>query len=136
MREGSCERSAATAPCADRFLVGLVDDDMSFREALQGWLSSCGVRVAAFTSGEELLTSEDLDQVCCLVLDVRMPGMDGIALCKAVKSLRVDLPVVFVSSQDDAKTRELAIEAGAADFLGKPLDSTRLLALIETMRGG
>jgi FixJ family two-component response regulator len=136
MCSGSCERSAATAPYADRFLVGLVDDDVSFREALEGWLSACGVKVAAFASGEAFLDSEHLNAVSCLVLDVRMPGMDGLSLCRTARALRGDLPVIFVSSHDDAKTREHAIEAGAKDFLSKPLDSSRLLALIEAMRGG
>jgi two-component system response regulator FixJ len=115
--------------------VGLVDDDVSFREALDGWLSACGVKVAAFASGEAFLNSEHLNVVSCLVLDVRMPGLDGLSLGRSVKALRGDLPVIFVSSRDDTKTREHAAEAGAAGFLGKPLDSSRLLALIEALRG-
>lgn len=136
MSSGSCERSAATAPCADRFLVGLVDDDLSFREALHGWLSACGVKVAAFESGDALLGSPEVDEISCLVLDVRMPGMNGLAVCRQVKILRGSLPVIFVSSQDDARTREHAAAAGATAFLSKPLDSAKLLALIEALRDG
>ena len=136
MSSGSSERSAATAPCADRFLVGLVDDDISFREALHGWLSACGVKVVAFASADELLSSSQVDRISCLVLDVRMPGMNGLALCREVKILRGTLPVIFVSSQDDPRTQEHAAAAGATAFLSKPLDSANLLAVIEALREG
>jgi FixJ family two-component response regulator len=120
------ERSAA---------ISVVDDDESILDSTRQLLRSAGHRVSTFASAEEFLNSGSVESSACVVLDVKMPGIDGLDLQRRLIDSGATVPIVFISAHDDARTRERAIRAGALDFLKKPFDAGRLLATIETALG-
>ena len=114
-------------------LVSVVDDDQSVRESLAGLLRSVGLGVQVFASAEEFLASEQIQATDCLILDVRMPGMDGLELQRHLKVSHPELPVVFITahgSEQEARLR--ALDAGAVDYLLKPLSEEEVLSAIQT----
>ncbi len=113
-------------------LVSVVDDDESIRDSTRTLLRSVGHRVATFPSAETFLDSGALAETKCLVLDIRMPGMDGLELQRRLMSSGAEVPIVFVTAHDDQPNRHQAEEAGAAGFLCKPFDASALLTVVET----
>jgi FixJ family two-component response regulator len=116
---------------ANRPLISVVDDDESVREAIEGLIRSVGFAVKIFASAEEFLNSDHLSDTDCLILDVRMPGMDGIELHRHLLASHREMPVIFITahgSDDWARSRALA--NGAVDFLSKPLSEDELLSAI------
>jgi FixJ family two-component response regulator len=114
-------------------LISVVDDDDSVRESLAGLLRSVGLAVKVFASAEELLASDTPDRTDCLILDVRMPGMNGLELQRHLKSTHPLLPVVFITahgSEDEIRLR--AMDAGAVDYLLKPLSEEEVLAAVQS----
>ena len=119
----------------ERPLVSVVDDDESVRESLPDLLRKFGFAARAFSSAEEFLTSDSVGKTKCLILDVAMPGMNGLDLQRELKRRGQKVPVIFITAQKDSKLREQAFEQGAAQFLYKPFSATALLeALKETMK--
>jgi FixJ family two-component response regulator len=111
--------------------VYLVDDDPDLLKALQRLLQSAGLRCAAFGSAQEFLQGHDRHAPGCLVLDLSMPGLDGLALQRELAQQGSALPIVFLSGRGDIPVTVQAMKHGATDFLTKPVDDTELLAAIE-----
>jgi FixJ family two-component response regulator len=112
-------------------VVFVVDDDPSVRKSLERLLASAGCRVEAFASAREFLARERHPGPCCLVLDVRMPGLTGLELQEALAAAGRRMPIVFVTGHVDAPMRVKAMKGGAVDLLTKPVDGKDLLAAIE-----
>jgi FixJ family two-component response regulator len=111
--------------------VFLVDDDPSFLKGLSRLLRSAGLAVATFSSAAQFLEAHDPSQPGCLVLDVAMPGLDGLALQKALAEAGSARPIVFLTGQGDIPKSVRAMKGGAVDFLTKPVDDAVLLQAIE-----
>jgi FixJ family two-component response regulator len=107
--------------------VAIVDDDESIRAALQGFMKEAGLPAQAFASAEEFLGNGELQQVGCLVVDIRMPGMSGLELQARLNAERHRIPTVFITAHGDASMRMQALRAGAVEFLAKPFDEEVLL---------
>ncbi len=110
--------------------VVVVDDDRSVRRSLQRLLGVHGFEVETFGSAEEFLGAGPLPGPCCLVLDLKLPGLDGFALQRALGQDRAPPPIVFVSGHGDIPTSVRAIKAGAVDFLSKPVSEKTLIPAV------
>jgi FixJ family two-component response regulator len=115
-------------------LIAIVDDDQSFREALQSLLTLIGFRTAIFASARSFLDSPQLPGVSCAILDVSMPGMDGLELQQHLASIH-PIPIIFITDLRDAKTREQAFQAGAISFLNKPVREETLIDALNSALG-
>ena len=113
-------------------LISVVDDDDSVRESLGGLIRSVGFAVKAFASAEEFLTSDRLPDTDCLILDVRMPGMNGLELQRQLAASHMSIPVIFITAHGDEETRVRALNGGAVDYLLKPFSEEALLNAINT----
>jgi FixJ family two-component response regulator len=107
-------------------LVAIVDDDQSFREALDSLLRLIGFRTAIFASARDFLDSPQFPDVSCVILDISMPGMDGLELQQHLVATH-PIPIIFITDLRDAKTREQAVRAGAISFLNKPVSGETLI---------
>ena len=107
-------------------LIAIVDDDQSFREALQSLLTLIGFRTAIFASARDFLNSLQFPDVSCVILDVSMPGMDGLELQQHLLATH-PIPIVFVTDLRDARTRDQAVTSGAISFLNKPVSEETLI---------
>ena len=107
-------------------LVAIVDDDQSFREALDSLLRLIGFRTAIFASARDFLDSPQFPDVSCVILDISMPGMDGLELQQHLVVTH-PIPIIFITDLRDAKTREQAVRAGAISFLNKPVSEETLI---------
>jgi two-component system, chemotaxis family, CheB/CheR fusion protein len=110
--------------------VIVVDDDASIRRALRRQLQILGFNVLDFGSAEEFLTSQIPTGDACLLLDVYMPAMTGIELCKKMTEAGRTLPAILISGRDDAQTKKLMREAKPIASLIKPFDEKSLLRAI------
>jgi len=113
-------------------VVLVVDDDPSVRRGLDRLLRAAGYRVEAFASGQELLDGADLEAAGCLILDVRLPGLNGLDLQETLVEGGNTVPIIFITGHGDAAMNLRALKAGAVDFLQKPFDER---ALLEAVRG-
>lgn len=116
-------------------LISVVDDDESVRDSTRTLLRSAGYKVATFESGESFLDSDTLPETRCLVLDMCMPGMDGLELQRHLSASDTGVPIIFVTAHDDGKSRQLAIDGGASDFFSKPFAASAFLAAIRIIVG-
>ena len=112
-------------------LIAVVDDDVSLREALSGLLSAYGHRIDAYSSGYDLLASDRLGDYDLFILDVQMPGIDGLELQEGILTAGVDSPIIFLTSDQNPEVRSRALAMGAVAFLGKPFHSGDLLAQLD-----
>jgi FixJ family two-component response regulator len=112
-------------------LVSVVDDSESVRESLPDLLQQVGFAVQAFSSAEAFLASDAASQTSCLILDVALPGMSGPDLQEELIRRGSDIPIVFVTAQDDKSLRPRLIARGAAACLFKPFSDTALLEAVE-----
>lgn len=110
-----------------RALVSVVDDDESIRESLPDLLREFGFRTRAFSSAEEFLASDCVDETRCLILDIAMPGMTGPDLQRELKLRRRQIPIVFITANREEAVRPRALEQGAVACLFKPFSDTALL---------
>jgi two-component system response regulator FixJ len=108
-------------------IVSVVDDDESLRRSLRNLLGSVGFRVETFASAEAFLTSVHRAQTGCLVLDLSMPGMNGLDLLGRLSTMDTRIPAVVLTAHSDDEARRRALQAGAVAFLGKPFNSKDLL---------
>jgi len=106
--------------------VSVVDDDESVRESLPDLLREFGFSVRGFSSAEEFLASDCVDQTQCLILDIAMPEMTGLELQQELKQRGREIPIVFITAQRDETIRSRVIEQGAAECLFKPFSDTAL----------
>jgi FixJ family two-component response regulator len=111
-------------------MVFVVDDDPSVRRSLTRLLTSAGYTVEAFASAKEFLAREPYAGPCCLVLDVRMPGLSGLELQETLATAGRRMSIVFVTGHVDVPMSVRAMKRGAADLLTKPVDDKDLLAAI------
>ena len=111
--------------------VTIVDDDAGVRDSLSLLLGLHGYAVRTYASGEALLEAVRDEWRGCLLIDLRMPGMDGLALQMALASRGVGLPVIILTAHGDAGNARAALKAGAFDFLEKPVDDALLIEMIE-----
>jgi len=112
-------------------LISIVDDDESIRRTTKLLVESLGFRAAVFESAEQILKSEGLDRTSCLIVDVQMPGMDGLQLQSQLAAMGRSIPIIFITAYDSKETRRRAIQAGAVAFLGKPFTDEQLLETIQ-----
>ena len=108
-------------------LVTVIDDDVSVRESLPNLLRQFGFAALAFSSAEEFLLSDCVDQTRCLILDVLMPRITGLDLQQQLKLRSPAIPVIFITGQKQEGIRKRALEQGAVAFLLKPVTGTVLL---------
>jgi FixJ family two-component response regulator len=113
-----------------KFVVLVVDDDESVRDSLKMLLESSGYCTATFKSAEDFLDSSFRQGPCCLILDIRLPGMTGFKLQEHLLKSRAGIPVIFITGQDDHRTEKEAIRLGAVAYLRKPFDEQCLLDAI------
>jgi FixJ family two-component response regulator len=112
--------------------VFLVDDDSSVRKALARLIRAAGYEVAPFASARQFLESKpETAGVACLVLDVRMPGVNGLELQEALQAAKIAIPIIFITGYGDIPMGVQAMKAGAVDFLPKPVCQETLLPAIE-----
>ena len=112
-------------------LISVVDDDDSVRESLRGLIRSVGFAVKVFASAEEFLNSDHLRNTDCLILDVRMPGMNGLELQRQLAASDRKIPVIFITAHGDEEVRSRALNGGAVDYLLKPFSEEALLNAID-----
>jgi FixJ family two-component response regulator len=117
---------------AERPLVSVVDDDESVRESLPDLLGELGFAARPFSSAEEFLASDCVDQTGCLILDVAMPGMSGPELQRELKLRRRKIPIVFITAQQEEAVRPQLLEQGAIECLFKPFSDTALLEAVHS----
>ena len=110
--------------------ISIVDDDPSVRKALSRLIGSCGYDAAVYESAEAFLAADVVAETECLVLDVHLPGMSGLALQAELAKSGVKCPIVFITAFDEERPRTEALAAGATDFLHKPLEIDRLITAI------
>jgi len=120
-------KGAATAQVCVDYCVFVVDDDASVREALSSLLRSVGLRVLTFASAGDFLSAQRPDAAACLVLDVRLPGVGGLDLQRAMSAARDPLPIIFITGHGDIPMSVRAMKAGAVEFLTKPFSHRDLL---------
>lgn len=111
--------------------VFIVDDDADVRDSLCALLDSAGFSVTQFDSASAFLAAYDNQGSCCLVTDIRMPGMDGLALQEELIARGAQIPVVIMTGHADVPLAVRAMKAGAVDFLEKPFDDDRLIACVK-----
>jgi FixJ family two-component response regulator len=111
--------------------VYLVDDDPDLLKALQRLLQAAGLQSAAFGSAQEFLQGHDRHAPGCVVLDLSMPGFNGLQLQRELEHQGSALPIVFLSGRGDIAATVQAMKHGATNFLTKPVDDTKLLAAIQ-----
>ncbi len=113
-------------------IVYVLDDDAAVRAGLKLLLESEGYTVAAYASARDFLQDCPKDCVChgCIILDLRMPEMDGLALQKELGDRGIDIPIIFLSGHGTIPTAVKALKDGAVDFIEKPVDRERLLECV------
>jgi RNA polymerase sigma factor (sigma-70 family) len=110
--------------------VFVVDDDAAVRKAVSRLLRSAGIAVADFASPREFLAQHDPGAPGCLVLDLAMPGFDGLRLQTTLRETGGSLPIIFLTGQGDVSKSVQAMKGGAFDFLTKPVNAKNLLPII------
>jgi FixJ family two-component response regulator len=119
-------QSAGGAP-SDAPCIYVVDDDQSVREALGGLFRSVGYRVQLFGSTAEFMKVQPVTTSCCLVLDVRLPGVSGLELQNHLNREEIHIPIIFMTGHGDIPMSVRAMKAGAIDFLSKPFRDQDML---------
>ena len=112
-------------------LISIVDDDDALRNSLDDLIRSIGFRTQGFPSAEAFLSSNQACDTACLILDVRMPGMNGLELQRQMVAAKWRIPIIFITSHADDGARARALEAGAVAFLYKPFREEELLNAID-----
>ena len=115
----------------ERSLVSVVDDDESVRESLPDLLGEFGYASRAFSSAEEFLASDCVDQTKCLILDIAMPGMTGPELQQELKLRRQEIPIIFITASRDESVRAQLLEQGAVECLFKPFGDTAMFEALQ-----
>jgi FixJ family two-component response regulator len=137
----SCISATGNTPCLSAFVlegadmdkwpvIAIVDDDEWMRKSLERLLKSAGYRSEAFTSAEHYLAARNRKEIGCVILDIRLPGINGIDLERSLAAELNSPPIVFVSAHDEPEVRDEATHGGAVAFLGKPFDDSALLEAI------
>lgn len=118
--------------CAEnRGVVFVVDDDASMREALRNLIRSVGLQAEAFESTSDFLARELPDAPCCLILDVRLPGLSGLDFQAELAKGKNEVPIIFITGHGDIPMTVKAMKAGALEFLTKPFRDQDLLDAVQ-----
>ena len=113
-------------------IVFVVDDDPSVRSAIERLIGTVGLQVQLFGSAQEFLTSKLPNVPSCLVLDVRLPGISGLALQRQLAETNVQIPIIFITAHGDVPMTVRAMKSGAVEFLTKPFHDQDLLDAIHS----
>jgi FixJ family two-component response regulator len=116
--------------------ISVIDDDQDVRSGLQNFLRSAGLEVRVFDRAESFLNSPHRDATDCLVTDINMPGMDGLALLEELNRLGRAFPVIIMTAFPTPEAKERSARLGATAFLTKPLDPDQLLECVESACDG
>jgi FixJ family two-component response regulator len=144
MAAGSLRVSSVKSPVGDRAsesnddrrYVAVVDDDRSVGVALCRLLRAAGIEAVAFETASAFLQSLQARQPDCLVLDVQMPGMNGLELQQRLNFLAVTLPVIMITGRDEASIHAICMAMGASTYLRKPLNDDDLLDAVDRATAG
>jgi len=112
-------------------MVHLVDDDEAIRRSVGFMLKTSGFQVCVYESGIEFLKSASSLEPGCVLLDIRMPGMDGLEVLAALRAKGVSLPVIIMTGHGDVSLAVQAMKAGALDFIEKPFEKAILVSAID-----
>jgi len=136
MTRSSADRQPGEPATNEPPLVAIIDDDASVRKSTSRLIRSFGFRAETFVSGENFLTSPLAARISCLVLDVRMPDMDGLEVQRRLAAGGLHVPIIFLSglASDDEERR--ARSAGAIEFLRKPVDTATFLRVLRGVLQG
>lgn len=115
---------------SDSPLISVVEDDDSVRESLRRLIRSVGYAIQAFSTAEQFLNSDQLRQTRCLILDMKLPGMDGLELQRQLIANRFEIPIIFITAHGDDAARVRALRNGALEYLFKPFSEEALLDAI------
>jgi FixJ family two-component response regulator len=115
--------------------IAVVDDDESFRIALEGFIRSLGYLARSFSSGDEFMGSTDLRHYACIISDIQMPGMSGIEMKQRLALNGIAIPVIMVTARMEPFLRDQALQAGALCVIRKPFDPQDLIACIDGALG-
>lgn len=118
---------ALAGPAESAGTVFVVDDNPALREALEGLLASAGYRVQGFVGADEFLRRPDTPDPSCLILDLHLPGLNGLDLQRKLQDSDAPLPTLFITGAGDVPTSVQAMKAGALEFFTKPVDGEKLL---------
>ena len=110
--------------------VFVIDDDAAVRAAIQGLLKSVGLHSDSFGTAQEFLTSERSDGPSCLVLDIRLPGINGLDFQRQLADAGIHIPIIFITGHGDIPMTVRAMKSGAVEFLTKPFRDQDLLDAI------
>jgi FixJ family two-component response regulator len=116
---------------ANTATVFVVDDDDRVRASIQGLLKLAGLRSEAFETAEEFLERKPHDGPSCLILDVSLPGVNGIAFQQQLKKAGIHIPIIFVTGHGDIPMTVKAMKSGAVEFLTKPYGNQQLLGAVQ-----
>lgn len=116
-------------------VVMVIDDDEAVLRSLASVLQTYGYEVITFVSARDALSALKRKGLVCIVLDVRMPEVDGLAAQRLLQQSGSNLPLIFITAHGDVATAVTAMKAGAADFIEKPIDDERLAASIKSAVG-
>ena len=130
MNESACGTEMKGKKMPEDMLVSIVDDDISVRRSTRRLLRSSGFRAEAFASAEEFLDSKSAGETACLILDLRMPGMNGLELQRRLSQNGDRIPIIFLSAHASEEDELSALRAGAVQFLRKPISKEALLSAI------
>lgn len=113
-------------------MVYVVDDDLSIGKALARLLKSWNYSCEVFSSAEDFLQAVDVNEGGCLVLDIMLPGMDGLELQQELKKRGYSIPIIFITGHGDKEIETQVMNAGAHGYLNKPFDEQLLRKMIKT----
>ena len=113
-----------------RTLVAVIEDDPGIRELVTDLLQREGFEVHAFADAGSFFRSASTERIDCLILDVMLPGEDGLSICRTLRAARPRLPILMVSARGDDVDRIIGLEVGADDYLAKPFNARELLARV------
>lgn len=114
-------------------LVAIVEDDPGIRDLIAKLLRREGFEALGFEGSAGLLQADVLDRLDCLILDLMLPGEDGLAICQSLRARWPRLPILIVTAKDDPLDRIIGLELGADDYLAKPFNSRELLARLRSI---
>jgi two-component system, LuxR family, response regulator FixJ len=117
-------------------VVAVVDDDEAIRDSLKLLLETCGFGVGTYESAQEFLSDAEAERSCCLVLDIHMPGMNGVELLRTLQAAARNVPTVVITGRPDAALCRQALAAGARAVFEKPVNDGTLLDTIRGIVGG
>lgn len=117
-------------------LISIIDDDQGVREALRRMLQSFGFVIAIFASAEEFLASAEVTRTACLILDVHMPGMTGMALHQHLMGQGCRIPTILITARPTNGERDRAVATGVVSYLAKPFSEQLLLATVREALAG